>query len=117
MRTNRVGIKSIVAPRCSTGIHQLGWSIDSVCGWAHTRTGISGEMEPTGIEPVTSCLQSRRGHTGASRYGGLASVTMALLLAKLASVVLKAVLAVWWYSGGTLRIRWHLTANKTVVIQ
>jgi len=37
-----------------------------------------GYMEPTGIEPVTSCLQSRGGHAGASRYGGIGSAEMAL---------------------------------------
>jgi hypothetical protein len=36
------------------------------------------EVEPTGIEPVTSCLQSRGGHAGASRYGGFGSAEMAL---------------------------------------
>jgi hypothetical protein len=30
----------------------------------------SGYMEPTGIEPVTSCLQSRGGLAGATEYGG-----------------------------------------------
>ena len=35
-------------------------------------------VEPTGIEPVTSCLQSRGGHAGASRYGGFGSAEMAL---------------------------------------
>lgn len=38
----------------------------------------SGYMEPTGIEPVTSCLQSRGGHAGASRYGGFGSPETAL---------------------------------------
>ena len=73
-------------------------------------------MEPTGIEPVTSCLQSRREHAGANRYGGLASVKMALLLAKLASVVLKAVLTAMWYSSGTLNNRWPLTASMAAAI-
>jgi hypothetical protein len=35
-------------------------------------------MEPAGIEPATSCLQSRGGHAGASRYGGFGSAEMAL---------------------------------------
>jgi len=74
-------------------------------------------MEPTGIEPVTSCLQSRGGPAGANRYGGSASVKVALLLAKMVSAVLKAVLATRWYSGGTLRDRWLLTASKAAVIQ
>jgi hypothetical protein len=59
-------------------------------------------MEPTGIEPVTSCLQSRSGHAEARRYGEFRSVKVALLLAKTTSVVLKAVLTFTWYSGGTL---------------
>ena len=59
-------------------------------------------MEPTGIEPVTSCLQSRGGHAGANRYGALASSKVALWLAKMAHAVLKAVLAAMWYSRGTL---------------
>ena len=49
-------------------------------------------MEPAGIEPATSCLQSRGGLAGANSYGGFGSGKRALLLAKLASAVLKAVL-------------------------
>jgi hypothetical protein len=42
---------------------------------------------------------------------------VALLLAKLARAVLKAVLSVRWYSRGTLSNQWPLAANKTAVIQ
>ena len=35
-------------------------------------------VEPTGIEPVTSCLQSRGGHAGANEYGGLALIKVGL---------------------------------------
>jgi hypothetical protein len=49
-------------------------------------------MEPTGIEPVTSCLQSRGGCAGGNGYGGFASAKVALLLVKVTSVVPQAVL-------------------------
>jgi integrase len=74
-------------------------------------------MEPAGLEPATSCLQSRGGYAGTNGYGGLASAKVVLLLAKMTSAVLKAVLAATWYSCGTLRDRWLLTASKAAVIQ
>ena len=58
-------------------------------------------MEPAGIEPATSCLQSRGGRAGANRYGGFGSGKVALFLAKLATAVLKAVLGQQWYPCGT----------------
>ena len=69
-------------------------------------------MEPAGIEPATSCLQSRGAHAGTNEYGRVASATVASSLAKLASAVLKAVLIDEWYSCGTLRDRWQLTVAK-----
>ena len=57
-----------------------------------------GYMGPTWIEPVTSCLQSIRGHAGTSVFGALQSRQMAVLLAKLAHAVLEAVLDSRWYS-------------------
>jgi hypothetical protein len=42
---------------------------------------------------------------------------VALLLAKMTSAVLKAVLAATWYSCGTLYDRWLSTASKAAVIQ
>jgi site-specific DNA recombinase len=60
-----------------------------------------GYMEPTGIEPVTSCLQSRRGCAGANGYSGFGSAKVALLLVKMASVVPKAVPMQVWCPCGT----------------
>ncbi len=74
-------------------------------------------MEPAGLEPATSCLQSRGGHAEANRYGDFGLDKVLLLLTKMASAVLKAVLAVRWYSFGTLSDQWLLTANTTVAIQ
>lgn len=42
----------------------------------------SREVEPTGIEPVTSCLQSRRGRAETSKYGRLAAAKTALIQSK-----------------------------------
>jgi hypothetical protein len=53
-------------------------------------TGIL-RVEPAGIEPATSCLQSRGGCAGGNGYGGFASVKVALLLVRVTSVVPKAV--------------------------
>ena len=58
-------------------------------------------MEPAGIEPATSCLQSRGGGAGGNVFGNVVSVKVALLLVKLASVVPKAVPVQVWYPCGT----------------
>ena len=47
----------------------------------------------------------------------LASSKVALLLAKLTSTVLKAVLAAGWYSGGTLNNRCLLTVSRAAAIR
>jgi hypothetical protein len=72
-------------------------------------------MEPTGIEPVTSCLQSRGAHAGTNEYVGFTSAKVLISLAKLARSVLKAVLTGERYSCGTLCDRWQLTVAKAAV--
>jgi hypothetical protein len=58
-------------------------------------------MEPTGLEPATSCLQSRGGCAGGNGYEGFTSAKVALLLVKVTSLVPKAVPGWVWYPCGT----------------